>query len=62
MAEGKAKIGRPPLTKKKGKTFSGYFDPDLLAALKADAEKEKRSINNHVEYILENYLKEKGVM
>jgi len=56
----KAKMGRPHKSVPK-KTFSGYFDPHLLERLKVNAEKEHRSVNAQVIFILETYLDDKGV-
>lgn len=59
MADEKKKMGRPkksvPL-----KTFSGYFQPDLISMLKQNAEDEHRSVNAQVIFILESYLKKNG--
>jgi hypothetical protein len=56
-------IGRPKKDQpKQTKTFSGYFEPELLDALRKDAESEDRSLNGHIIYICKKYLKEKGVL
>jgi hypothetical protein len=52
-------MGRPK-GKKETKTFSGYFPTELLNLLKEEAEMNRRSVNNHVIYILEKYFKKKG--
>ena len=52
-------MGRPK-GKKETKTFSGYFPGELLNLLKEDAEKNRRSANNQVIFILEEYFRIKG--
>ncbi len=58
----KKKAGRPKKAdgEKRTKNFSGYFEQELMDALRDDAKDEKRPINSHVVYILEKYLKDKG--
>lgn len=56
--------GRPRKTdeEKHKRSFSGYFPPELMDALKADAERERRTMNAHAAFILETYLKNKGAL
>jgi len=42
------------------KNFSGYFPDELLAKLKADAQRERRSLNGQLCYILERYYNMRG--
>lgn len=44
------------------KNFSAYLPPAVLDALKADAAENHRSANSHLCYIVETYLKDRGLL
>jgi hypothetical protein len=44
------------------KNFSAYLAPAVLEALKKDAADNFRSANSHLCFIVENYLREKGLI
>lgn len=46
--------------KPKRKNFSAYIPPDMLKALKEDAEANMRSASGHLVYILGEHLKKAG--
>jgi len=50
----KAEIEKMKQTQKKN--FSAYFPPELLEKLKNEAEKERRSVNGQLCYILEKHF------
>jgi len=44
------------------KNFSAYLAPVVLDALKVDAADNHRSANAHLCFIIETYLKERGLL
>lgn len=58
MESEKKTIGRPKKESLKV-SISVYIEPELNERLKINAAKERRSVNSHINYIIEKYLSEK---
>ena len=57
MESEKKTIGRPKKESLKV-SLSVYIEPELNERLKINAAKERRSVNSHINYIIEKYLSE----
>lgn len=61
-AEHAEKVQYSKYEKPARKNFSAYLAPAVLDALKKDAADNFRSANSHLCFIVESYLREKGLI